>query len=318
MLLGVPGGLFFTRYEAGIREFFRCLEEGGFLKIKYSTQSNREILEYGLHHCVDEACLPIKIFHGHVRKLQEDCDYVVIPRLMKCQSGHAICPKFAGLPEMVRSGTGCKTGVFTGPLYLNNGKQLSRRLMSDGRSLGIPDKEIKRALKRGEFALKERKNRNRGVDSGGDSGLHVAILGHSYNLNDPFINMNVLKKLKDLGITGVLADDLYGDKDILEMDFKTKGFIKDPYWISFRENYVAALSVADRGTMHGAIYLSSFGCGLDSFIIDIVRKVLGDIPLLVLKLDEHSGEAGLITRLEAYAELLERKNRNADNISPFR
>ena len=140
--------------------------------------------------------------------------------------------------------------------------------------------------------------------------LKVVLMGHPYNTRDTFANRNLVRKLEALGLNAVFGDSLYAtgkaDKARLMGDGK---LIKMPYWISLRENYGSAGVLRAQGGVDGAVYVSSFNCGPDSFIIEMVRERLGDLPLLVLKLDEQTGEAGLDTRLEAFAELLERRTR---------
>ena len=60
----------------------------------------------------------------------------------------------------------------------------------------------------------------------------------------------------------------------------------------------------------GMIQLNAFGCGPDSLIkelIDLKAKKTSKISILNINLDEHSGRAGLKTRLEAFIDLLYRK-----------
>ena len=68
--------------------------------------------------------------------------------------------------------------------------------------------------------------------------------------------------------------------------------------------YGAALHIRDK--VDGIIYISSFSCGLDSFIIEMIKTHITDVPMMVLKLDEHRGRAGFETRLEAFSDLLQR------------
>ena len=63
----------------------------------------------------------------------------------------------------------------------------------------------------------------------------------------------------------------------------------------------------------GMIYLSSFSCGIDSVVTELIKIELGDFPFMVLKLDEHTGEAGYNTRLEAFADMLKRRRAGFDN-----
>ena len=61
----------------------------------------------------------------------------------------------------------------------------------------------------------------------------------------------------------------------------------------------------------GLITLTAFGCGPDSLMIErITRKAKRfNKPLLNLTIDEQTGEAGFITRLEAFVDMLFRKKR---------
>ena len=61
----------------------------------------------------------------------------------------------------------------------------------------------------------------------------------------------------------------------------------------------------------GIIALSSFGCGPDSLMVDEIsyHAKQRKIPVLNLTIDEHTGEAGFVTRLEAFVDMLDRKKR---------
>jgi len=52
------------------------------------------------------------------------------------------------------------------------------------------------------------------------------------------------------------------------------------------------------------IYLSNFSCGPDSFLLTFFKEIMADKPCLQLEVDEHSADAGVITRLEAFFESL--------------
>ena len=60
----------------------------------------------------------------------------------------------------------------------------------------------------------------------------------------------------------------------------------------------------------GVIAVVAFGCGPDSVMLDVLqrhaRRQTGK-PFMVLTLDEHTAEAGLLTRLEAFVDMLERR-----------
>jgi predicted nucleotide-binding protein (sugar kinase/HSP70/actin superfamily) len=53
------------------------------------------------------------------------------------------------------------------------------------------------------------------------------------------------------------------------------------------------------------LHLTNFGCGADSFIEHFYKSIMGDKAYLILELDEHSAAAGVMTRLEAYKNVIE-------------
>ncbi len=53
-----------------------------------------------------------------------------------------------------------------------------------------------------------------------------------------------------------------------------------------------------------AIHLGNFRCGPDSFISHYVREEIKGKPYLQLEVDEHSADAGIVTRCEAFFDSL--------------
>ncbi|MFH1124665.1 MAG: hypothetical protein V1758_13505, partial [Pseudomonadota bacterium] len=53
------------------------------------------------------------------------------------------------------------------------------------------------------------------------------------------------------------------------------------------------------------LHLTNFSCGADSFVEHFYRYIMGDRPYLILELDEHSAVAGMMTRLEAFKNVIE-------------
>jgi predicted nucleotide-binding protein (sugar kinase/HSP70/actin superfamily) len=52
-----------------------------------------------------------------------------------------------------------------------------------------------------------------------------------------------------------------------------------------------------------AVYITSFNCGPDSFLLSYAEEIMGDKPMLALELDEHGADAGYITRIEAFLDV---------------
>ena len=74
--VGIPRALFYYQYYPLWKTFF---EELG-AEIVLSDRTTKSIMDEGSKTCVDEACLPIKIFHGHVMNIKDKVDYLFIPR----------------------------------------------------------------------------------------------------------------------------------------------------------------------------------------------------------------------------------------------
>jgi predicted nucleotide-binding protein (sugar kinase/HSP70/actin superfamily) len=53
------------------------------------------------------------------------------------------------------------------------------------------------------------------------------------------------------------------------------------------------------------LHLTNFGCGADSFLEHFYKHIMGQKAYLILELDEHSSMAGVMTRLEAFKNVIE-------------
>ena len=288
MKIGLPRGLLYHSYEPFLRAFFEALP----VELEVSPETNREILDRGTKSCIDEACLPVKVFSGHVETLREKCDRVVVPRIMTCEYGESLCPKLNGLPELIGDG---KDFLFTGRIDLNDRRALFRSLYRPCRQLGMKRGQIKEAFQAGLDAWAHRPT---GLCRT-DLKYRVFLAGHSYNIKDRFVNMNLLKKLERMDV-GVLTEETV---DRVYKERFAGRLMKKPFWANFTALYGAARFLEEQRMIDGIICLSSFSCGTDSVTMEMIKEET-KLPVLVLKLDEMTGEAGFDTRLEAFCEVL--------------
>ena len=79
MKVGIPKGLMYCKYHPFLVTFFSELGA----EIIVSEDTNKDILDAGVKYCVDDACLPVKVFHGHVDSIKDKCDLLIIPRIMQ-------------------------------------------------------------------------------------------------------------------------------------------------------------------------------------------------------------------------------------------
>ena len=124
----------------------------------------------------------------------------------------------------------------------------------------------------------------------------MVIIGRPYNSADPGANLNIHKKLMDLGIQSFPMDMLAVKENAV-----TDDDLENIYWGYGQKILRAARTIENLPNVFG-IYVTSFGCGPDSFITHFFKRVSKGKPFLQLEIDEHSADAGIVTRLEAFLD----------------
>ena len=138
--------------------------------------------------------------------------------------------------------------------------------------------------------------------------LSVAIMAHGYNLFDDRISLNLIKKLEKMDVKVYTSVNVSREDSLKAID--NIGEVQ--YWANELELTGTAAYYLLKENVDGIIALSAFGCGPDSLMVDEIAyhcKEAG-MPLIHLTIDEHTGEAGFITRLEAFTDMLLRKKRS--------
>ena len=305
MKIGVPGGLLYHKYHVFIRTF---LEELG-AELVVSPDTNKRLLDAGVQYCVDEACLPIKVFHGHVSWLKDKCDAIFLPRFISPRQKEYICPMFCGLNEMLSNNISGLPALIDAPIYSLDTRYLSKWAQRAGKIVTADKKTIRLAF---HAALNKHLRSEQGFNEKGYP-LKIGLIGHAYNLYDQFVNMDIKKKLNEAGV-GIMTSEAVNRLDI---DNAVKELFKKPFWTFARDYYGAAVTMQKTGKIDGIIYLSSFSCGIDSVVTELIKNELDEFPFMVLKLDEHTGQAGFDTRLEAFSDLLKRRKKVGSDFSEY-
>jgi len=325
--IGIPRAMMYYEYIPLWKRFF---EEIG-AEIVLSEHTTKNILNDGVKNCIDEACLPVKIFHGHVMNLKDRVDYLFIPRLTSVAYREYICPKVGGLPDMIKYSISGLPPIIDTEINLRNiafGKP-ERALLKAFERIGGYVTRDKKIIKRAfELGMDEYRNFQKSLlqgylpDEGNsilkvkNSELNIAIIGHVYNLYDSFINMNLLKRLQRENIHIITPENLPEEEIIKRADTLPKKM----YWTFGKRLLGSVLYIIEQNDIDGIIYIMSFGCGIDAFVADISERRVRretDIPFFLITLDEHSGEAGFNTRIEAFIDLIKRRKRLENNLSAY-
>jgi len=321
--VGIPRALSYYQYYPGWKAFFESLG----VETVVSPQTNKAIFSAGNSRAVAETCLPVKIFFGHVIYLADKCDYMFIPALRSLGDKAYYCSKFIGLPDMTRALIPECPPVLDPEIDLNKGlRSLHQAIYSLGRNFNADKGKIKKAIEHAEEAhlTYRRGMSDRGItpiqaldegQPGEDKsylepdmspGLRVAVIGHQYVIYDDHINHRLISRLRTMGVK-VLTPEMV-KQETLDIALKRLG--GTPHW-SFEADIVGAGEYYLEAKVNGIISVAVFGCGPDSMMIEMVRHRASElrIPFLHLSLDEHTSDGGLLTRLEAFLDMVKRRGK---------
>ncbi|HHW13695.1 MAG TPA: hypothetical protein GXX28_02005, partial [Firmicutes bacterium] len=110
MRVGVPRALLFWSYAPLWLSVLRRLGAEPVV----SGATTRATLDAGVKLAVEEVCLPVKVFYGHCAALAAaGVEALFVPRLVAVEPRAYICPKFMGLPDMVRHALGGRSRVLS-------------------------------------------------------------------------------------------------------------------------------------------------------------------------------------------------------------
>ena len=137
------------------------------------------------------------------------------------------------------------------------------------------------------------------------------LIARPYNGCDEGINLQLPRKLADLGMKLLPMDML----DAEGVPLSDPSLHREVYW-TYGQKILRAGEVIRRDPRLFAIYLSNFSCGPDSFIQTFFKDLMSQKPCLQLELDEHSADAGVITRIEAFLESLKHYNDSQHQAPP--
>jgi len=318
--IGIPRALLYYKYFPFWKTFF---EELG-MEVVASGKSTKELLHEGNMYAIDEICIPLKLFYGHIKDvLRKNIDYIFIPRYVSISPETYMCPKFLALPDMVRATVNGLPPVLEmsvdmkkKPLFISayeTGRQLDKPLRLIKRAYGkAADSQsfFIKAMEKGypfeeALALAERAREDVPEKSApGDAKAVIALIGHGYNIHDSFINMDILKKLEKMEAAPVVIENL--PSEIFDEGETNISRSLKNYWGNEEEILSALNYLFGQKYVDGIIFLCSFCCGPDSLIDEITTrnaKTRG-IPYTCVVLDEHAGQAGLITRIESFVEMV--------------
>ncbi len=298
--IGIPRALLYYRYGSLWESFLKALG----VEIVLSPKTDEAVLERGLVCVSSEVCLPIKIIAGHLLYLRDCVDAIFFPRLDYLYDGLYACPKMIGIVDVARMILGKKVRLVAPKIRGN----FDRAHFVAGLQICSNPVRVWQAWQRSKRNwLSALKRDSDGIGRGELKSKQVGLIGHFYNIGDRFISEPVIRTFEQSGYSLITKEDL--PSSVL---LKPQGFARNIRWVYERELYNAFEFLLDK--VAGFCVIVSMGCGPDSVVVEFMRdraRVSG-VPLLVLVIDEHTGYAGLVTRVEAFVELLRRGDKTGE------
>ena len=322
--IGIPKAMSYYNYFPFWYGFLNKLG----IEIVLSDNTTKKTISDGASLVVTETCLPIKIYVGHVMNLiEKGVKNIFVPSIQSIAPKIYNCSKIRGLPDLIRN-------VVKGDFRIieatfdksekNNNlidflteiasyydiKDIN--LIKEARSAGFVvqnnfnvmvqngldfDEALKYA-KKGQIIIPPKKE---------EKPINVALIGHGYNIYDKRACMDIFKKLENMDVRVFNAYQL----TLEQLNGGMTSLNSTLYWANQYEMTGCAGHYFQDDKIDGIITVTAFGCGPDSLMLeDIKRKAKNfNKPLLNLTIDEHTGEAGFITRLEAFCDMLYRNKR---------
>ena len=317
-VIGIPYIFFFHDHLPFWSSF---LWEMGF-NVKVSDKTNKEIINKGVEKVLSEACFPLKVAYGHIADLiEKGADLIFIPSFINLnlydeyERGLA-CPLVQTIPYVSRKLFKeakliiPRIDFFRGFDYLK--KELIRAFKGIINIKNIDSKIAIARQKQRDFVNSLQKEGLKLLETARDKSFGqqatVVILGRAYNSFDQAVSLDISGKLTRLNVLPIPMDMLPLEKINIKDEWSNL------YWRSGQRIIRASKFIHKLDEVY-PLFVTNFSCGPDSFIINYFKEEMAHKPYLILEIDEHSADAGIVTRLEAFIDSLKgREKKDSEKI----
>lgn len=323
-VIGIPRAMSFYNNYPFYYGFFNDLG----IKIILSDVTTKQTMSDGAALVVTETCLPIKVYIGHILNLiHKGVDKILVPSLQSIDNKIYNCSKIRGLPDLVRNVVKEPFTMIEATLDKSEKNQGLYEFLAEAvKPFGITDmKLIKKASKAGwrcynnfyvmtksgmpyskalSYALQGKVVIS---NTSKEYPISIALVGHGYNIYDERVCMKIFDKLEKMDVKVCTSLQLSSE----QLDEGIVSLGNEKYWANEDEMTGSAGHYLKDNNVDGVITITAFGCGPDSLMVERITRRAKQFgkPLLNLTIDEQTGEAGFVTRLEAFVDMLFRKKR---------
>lgn len=291
--IGIPRGLLYYKYHVLWEEFFRELN----CDLVISKETDFEILNMGKKLSIDECCLSLKIFIGHVNYLTKKVDYILIPRIVCIKENTEMCTNFYALYDIVNNTFNTK--ILSYNVDLKKGITEEDAFLKMGESLGFGKNYVLSAY----HNAKKEEYKNNKINYLLQSkrlkrkSTKILLVSHSYNAFDNLIGKQIVNLFNDLNVEVIYAC-------INNIDDESNSYKKISKNLRWLYNMELLSSIIEyKNDVHGIVILSSFPCGPDSLVNEMIERNV-DKKIITILMDNPVITEGIKTRIESFVEII--------------
>jgi len=310
--VGIPRGLLVYDYAPLLITFLNTLGA----RVVLSNKTNKQIIEHSTELSYTDSCFPVKLLHGHAANLN-NVDYMLFPCFVRLgvkegdENQKYSCPLVQASPYIINQVLESKAPLLIPVIDFSTGdNEVVKSLVRVARQMGFGRRRARSAALAG--IASQRAFERACVEEGkrlidkihANNQIGVVIFARSYMSQDSGANLGISEELARLGVVPIPLDFLP------LASVNVKEYSDRPYWF-YESKHIAGAAIAVRDPQLYGLALTNFGCGPNSFVLNLVQDIMGTKPLGQLEIDEHAAEAGLITRLEAFVDTIKAYSQSA-------
>lgn len=293
--IGIPRAMLYYRYGVLWKNFFELLG----LNVVLSPQTNREILTLGTNNTIDECCLSYKIYIGHALYLSKICDYILVSRVCDYGKKDKVCTRLNGTYDNL------KHLIPQEQLIDYNIDHTKRKYEFFGfLKMGLNfTKNIPKIIYSYLYAKEKQKQYDKNKANEEKNKLtkpnkKILIMSHFYNIQDKFISNYITTYLENNNLIPIYSNNI----DKKTATTYSEYFSNTLYW-KYSKEMVGSFYYYQH-QIDGVIYISTYPCGVDALVNNLLMLKNKDLPTLNLLIDENITELSLETKLESFIDII--------------
>ena len=290
MKVGIPKSLYYFYFKDVWINFFKYLD----INVIVSPDTTKEILNLGLKYSADEMCLSMKDYIGHVAYLKDKCDYILVPRIDNYGRYNQTCTNFLSTYDIINNIFDIK--ILNYNVNLLNKETELKGLISMCRKLKIKKNKVIQAYKYANKIAQNEKQKQveSNINRLNSDKTKVLLVSHVYNTYNKFIGGSILKMLDEFDIEVIYSDLFYPNDEY-------KKYCNGLYW-KYSKDIISSINKS-LDKVSGVIFLSSFPCGLDSLVNELVFRKINK-PYINIIIDDIEAIGGIETRIESFIDII--------------